>query len=56
MFHAACCSTGASDYRAKVSGDLVGFMTNVLFFIQFGELVCLYTKATMYFSNMLGNA
>jgi len=53
MFHAAWCSAGASDYTAKVSGDQVGLMKNVLFFIQIGELVCLYTKPTMYFSNML---
>jgi hypothetical protein len=53
MFHAAWCSAGASDYIAKVSGDQVGFMKNVSFFIQFRVLVCLYTKPTMYFSNML---
>lgn len=54
MFHAAWCSAGASDYTAKVSGDQVGFTKNVLFFIQFSEqLVCLYTKQTIYFSSML---
>jgi len=58
-FHVSCCLVQrrgfrSSDYTAKVSGDQVGFIKNVLFFIQIGEqLVCFYTKPTMYFSNML---